>query len=714
MAINQGEAREYRISGMTCTACALRIEKVLNRLPGVVASVSFASESAMVAGLDDAAAVAAIAKAGYGAIPAGDELVPEAEQTSSWPLWLALALMLPFLADMAAMAAGIHALMLPGWLALLLATPVQFVSGWRFYHGAWHALRSGGANMDVLVALGTSAAYGYSAVLVLGGLSGHVYFEAAVVVIALVWLGKALEARAKYQTRAALYALARLQPKTARLETPEGVLERDVRLLRVGDIVRVEPGEAVPADGTVLSGESSADESLLTGESMPVDKTTGSPVFAGSLNQGSLLRVAVSHASADSQLARIIRLVREAQASKAPIQALADRIAAIFVPIVLVIALLTLAGWWWVGAGFELALVNAIAVLVIACPCALGLATPAAVIAGTGVAARHGILIKNAAALESAARLDVLALDKTGTLTQGHPAVISADFGMATSRVQALAAASRHPLSQALAAALPVDPAVSMTRMQQYPGAGSEADIAQDGQQRLLQLGSAAWLQARGVVLPDAVMTRVESGEETLVLAAEQGQYVGLAALADPIRPDAAEALARLLVMGVTPLLLTGDRAGPARAVAAQLGIQTWLAACQPADKAAEIQRRQALGERVGMVGDGVNDAPALAAADLSLAVGQGAEAAIATADITLARHDVMALVDALALARATLAKVRQNLFFAFIYNAIGIPAAAFGYLHPALAGAAMALSSVSVVANALLLQRWHPRKVAP
>ncbi|WP_374355698.1 heavy metal translocating P-type ATPase [Chitinimonas sp.] len=702
---------QLQIQGMSCAACAARIEKLLNRRPGVMASVSFASETAVVTGLDAPTALSIIEQAGFHASEVtADSPSPEMVPEPIWPLLLALLLMLPFVFDMAAMALGWHQLMLPPLLALALATPVQCLSAWRFYSGSWHALRSGAANMDVLVAMGTSAAFGYSTAVALGWLPGHVYFEASVVVIALVLLGKRLEARARLQTRAALLALARLQPKQALVEDGATPVWRDVRLLKVGDIVRVAPGEAIPADALVIAGNSSADEALLTGEAMPVAKQAGSTVFAGSLNQTGQLRLEVSKVAADSQLAQIIALVRAAQASKAPIQALADRIAAVFVPVVLAISAATLAGWWLHGAGVETALVNAVAVLVIACPCALGLATPTAVMVGTGTAARHGILIRNAAALEAAARLDILALDKTGTLTQGQAAVITADFGVAAAQVQALAAASRHPLSQALAKALPIGTG-NISTMRQLAGLGSEAIIEINGKSHTLRLGAPAWLISLGVALPEALTARLDTGGDTLVIAALDQQYLGYAALSDPLRDNAGQAIQRLQAMGIQPQLLSGDRPGPAEAIARQLGIAHWQAQCLPADKLAHIRALQANGHRVGMAGDGINDAPALAAADVSLAIGNGSDAAIAAADITVTRPDVLALVDALDIARATLRTIRQNLFFAFAFNAIGIPAAALGFLHPAIAGGAMAMSSVTVLGNALLLKRWRPRK---
>jgi Cu+-exporting ATPase len=535
-------------------------------------------------------------------------------------------------------------------------------------------------------------------------LPGHVYFEAGVFVIVLVWLGKWLETRARAGTQDALLALARLQPKTARVETEGGWVSRDVRLLRVGDVVRVEPGEAFPADGEVLSGATAVDESMLTGEAMPIDKVAGDAVYAGTLNRQGTVRCRVNRPALESQLARIIALVRDAQASKAPIQSLADRISARFVPGVLGIAALTFVAWWWYSAGLETALVNAVAVLVIACPCALGLATPTAIVVGTGVAARHGILIRHASAIEAAARLKWLALDKTGTLTEGRPSVVQADFGAATPWVQAAAAGSRHPLAQALAEVLARDRTIQIDRLEQIAGQGLEAELNDGTTRRALRLGRPEWVGMTAVpnIPPDA----------SVVAASLDGRLVGHAVLADRLRPDAEAALAVLRAQGITPVLLTGDRAEAAAAVAQRLGIEHWQAGCLPADKAAAIAKFKADGP-TGMAGDGLNDAPALAAADVSLAIGQGAEAAIAAADLTLARPDAMAIADALAIARATLQVIRQNLGFAFVYNLVGIPAAALGYLHPAMAGAAMAASSLSVLLNALRLRRWQPHSPA-
>lgn len=703
---------EYAIEGMTCAACATRIEKVLNRLPDTRASVSFASESATVSGAEPDAVLAAVARAGYAAKLADEDLpVDPVDRVAVWPMWLALVAMLPFLFDMASMSLGWHAVMMPNWLAISLATLVQTLAGWRFYVGSWHALRGGAANMDVLVAMGTTTAYLYSLAVSIGWVNGHVYFESAVVVIALVWLGKYLEIKAKRQTRGALLALARLQPRTARLEEAGQHRDIDIRLLRVDQVIRVEPGETIPADGLVLEGTTCADESLLSGEAAPVEKRPGDGVFAGTRNELGWIRVKVGKVAADSQLAGIIRLVKAAQASRAPVQALADRVSAIFVPTVLGIALLTGAAWLTFGASFETALVNTVAVLVIACPCALGLATPTAIMVGTGVAAQHGILIKNARALELAGRLKAIAFDKTGTLTAGAPAVVELTLpSVDAALVQVACAGSRHPLSKALAAAMPAIEGVQMHSLSQALGLGVTAEVTGlDAQSRTVQIGSLNWFVQLGLDLPTHLAQVNMHTGDTLVLFAVDGHYRGYARLADPIRADAQRAIATLRKANIHPVLLTGDRAAAARQVADMVGIDELRADCLPADKADYLAQLKLVYGAVGMVGDGINDAPALAAADVSFAVGQGSETAIAAADVTLGRHDVTALVDALRIARATLGKIHQNLFFAFAYNVVGIPAAALGFLHPSLAGAAMAMSSISVVGNALLLRRWRP-----
>ncbi|MGN2391908.1 heavy metal translocating P-type ATPase [Pelomicrobium sp. G1] len=715
---------ELKLSGMTCAACAARIEKVLNRLPGVQATVNFAAERARVtyspALADVPALIAAVERAGYGAAELTEETrareKAEREQAYRRELrrfWISAALTAPLLAQMVQMASGVHEELLPRSLQWLLATPVQFWIGRRFYIGAWHALRGGGANMDVLIALGTSAAYFFSAVVTAFSLGQHVYFEASAAIITLVMLGKLLEARAKGKTSAAIEALMRLQPKTARVERDGRVLEVDAASLKPGDVFLVRPGERFPVDGVVMEGASSVDESMLTGESLPVNKQPGSPVYAGTVNQQGFLRLRATGVGAETQLAAIVRMVEEAQGSKAPIQRLADRISGIFVPIVVIIAALTLAGWW-VGSGdFAGALINAVAVLVIACPCALGLATPTAIMVGTGRGAQAGVLVKNAAALERAERITTLVVDKTGTLTEGRPAVTDLVPlpGVAKSELLAVAAAleqaSEHPLARAIAerakeAGVAPLPLADFTAV---PGRGVGGRVAG----KPAMLGSLAHLESQGVKVDEALVAPLEAEGKSVVAVAWDGRLLGAIAVADRLRPTSPRAVARLKAMGIQVVMLTGDNQATARAVARQAGIDRFHAGLSPEEKRIEVLRLKEAGETVGMVGDGINDAPALAAADVSFAMGAGTDVAMETADITLMRNDLNGVADALSLSRATLAKIRQNLFFAFFYNVLGIPLAALGLLNPVIAGAAMAMSSVSVVSNALLLRRWRP-----
>ncbi|MDD3483000.1 heavy metal translocating P-type ATPase [Azovibrio restrictus] len=727
----QAQTLELAIGGMTCAACAARIEKVLNRQAGVEASVNLASERAKVRwqpGLADAARIiAAIEKAGFKAARVEGQSREEerarkeaAYQAELRRFWISAALTLPLLGQMLFMFGSPtehgHP-ELPRWLQFLLATPVQFWIGWRFYSGAWKALRGGGANMDVLVALGTTMAWGYSALVTLLGLvHQHVYFEGAAAVITLVLLGKLLEARAKARTSEAIESLVRLQPRTARLEKDGQLLEVPVDSLMPGDVFLVRAGEAVPVDGQVLEGSSAVDEAMLTGESMPVSKGAGDAVYAATHNGAGLLRCRATGVGEQTLLAGIIRLVAEAQGSKAPVQRLADRIAAVFVPVVCAIALATFLGWWLVGGDLATALVNAVAVLVIACPCALGLATPTAIMVGTGQGAKAGILIRNAEALERAEQLRVLALDKTGTLTLGQPRVTDVqDLGVGRARLLTLAASleqgSEHPLGRAILAEPEAAGAAAAEDFQNVPGHGVEGRV---GVQRL-RLGSPDWvlscITAPDPALLEAVARLQEQGKTVVALAdAEAGSLLGLISIADPLRSTSAAALARLSAAGVRPVMLTGDNPRTARAVAAEAGISDFRAGILPEGKARAVTDLKAGGMLVGMVGDGINDAPALAAADVSFAMGAGSDAAIKAADVTLMRNDLNALADALELSRATLAKIRQNLFFAFIYNVLGIPLAALGFLNPVVAGAAMAMSSVSVVSNSLRLKSWKPR----
>ena len=723
---------DLALSGMSCANCAGRIEKALRAVPGVLsAEVNLASERARVktlAAVETGALIAAVEAAGYGAqdrLAEDDRPAPGRAGLPWEQLELALALLLaaPLILPMLLAPFGWH-LMPPAWLQFLLATPVQFLVGARFYRGAWHALRARSGNMDVLVALGTSAAYGLSLYLWLVKDSPHLYFETAAMVIALVRLGKYLEARAKRRTGAALRALEALRPEQARRLNADGE-EEEVALnrLRLGDRLQIRPGERIPADGRILLGESQVDEALLTGESRPVAKGPGDEVVGGAINGEGNLHIEVSALGGETVLAGIIRLVEDAQASRAPIQQLVDRISRIFVPVVIGLAFLTLAGWLLTGHALEPALLAAVAVLVIACPCALGLATPAALMAGTGVAARHGILIKDAETLERAQGITTVVFDKTGTLTAGQlrlrqlataPGIEEHELLSLTGSLQR---GSEHPLATAVlkacrARGLDTPPASDVRAL---PGRG----LGGSWQGRALLLGNARLLAEQGLdagPLAEAARDWEDQGL-TLSWLVETGapaRVLGLLAFGDEIRPGAAEAIARLRRDGIDSWLLTGDNRGSAHQVAEALGIAQWEAEVLPADKAAVVARLQATQGGVAMVGDGLNDAPALAAAELGIAMGSGTAAARHAAGITLLQEDPRQVVAALDIARRTQRKIRQNLFWAFVYNVIGLPLAAFGLLDPVYAGAAMAFSSVSVLANALLLGRWRPSGDSP
>ena len=724
------ETLELAISGMTCAACSTRLEKVLNRLPGVEATVNLATERAVLhfepGALTLDAAKAAVERAGFGASEAASIVREEAraKQKAAWDVelrhfWIAAALTLPLALQMPAMfglwpGGEMQHDLVPRWLQLVLATPVQFWLGARFYQGAWASLRGGGANMDVLVALGTSMAYFYSLAVTLTGRHDlHVYFEASAMIITLILLGKLLEARAKARTTAALDALLRLQPKMARIERDGVLVEVPVESLSPGAIFVLRPGDAVPVDGVVEAGNSALDEAMLTGESLPVDKQPGDKVFAATVNGDAVLRCRATGVGASTLLAGIIRLVEQAQGSKAPVQRLADRVAAVFVPVVVVIAGLTFVSWWLWSGDFQLALINAVAVLVIACPCALGLATPTAIMVGTGQGARAGMLVKNAEALELAERLSVLVVDKTGTLTEGKPAVTDVVPAGAWTKSDLLAVAaaleqgSAHPIAAAVVAAAQAEGgAMAHTNaVRAVAGKGVEGRVGE----KQVMLGAPAFLEAQGVTVPEADSAPLAAAGKTLVAVAVDGMYAGVIAVADRVRSDSAAAVERLQRNGVKVVMLTGDHPATAQVIAEQTGIFEWRAGVLPADKAAAVNELRAAGERVGMAGDGINDAPALAAAEVSFAIGVGADVAVEAADITLVRNSLHGVADAIDLSRATLSKIRQNLFFAFVYNVLGIPLAAMGMLNPVVAGAAMAMSSVSVVSNSLLLKRWKP-----
>jgi Cu+-exporting ATPase len=724
------QVAEFQIYGMTCVACATRIEKALNKLEGVEAAVNFASERARVRYLPGLATpellAATIRKTGYEAVERVEANAEEekARRADAYRgelrlLWISIALSLPLLLQMFSMFGQEHSELLPRWLQLALATPVQFWIGRRFYVGGYKALRGGGANMDVLVALGTTVAYSLSAVVTLAGLRHqHVYFEASAVIITLVMLGKLLEARAKLGTSAAIEALIRLQPKTARVERDGALIEVPVASMQIGDVFIVRSGESIPVDGLVATGESGVDESMLTGESLPIHKRAGDKVYAGTLNQQGLLRCRAAGVGAATMLAGIIRLVREAQGTKAPIQRLADQVAGVFVPVVVAISALTFALWWGIGGELAPALVNAVAVLVIACPCALGLATPTAIMVGTGRGAQVGVLVKNAVALERAEKIRTLIVDKTGTLTEGKPvvtdAVPAAGFSVRDLVVAAasLESGSAHPLAHAVleyAKQQAIEP-VPMRDFHSVTGKGVQAvlDVPALGEEQTLLLGAPDFLAAGGLPVDAAAIARLVGEGKTVIAVGGAGRILGYLAIADKLRPSSREAVARLKRMGIEVVMLTGDNAETAKAIADAAGVANYRAQVLPGDKAAAVAEFKTAGQVVGMVGDGVNDAPALAAADVSFAIGAGSDVAIEAADIALMRNDLLSVVDAISLSRATLGKIRQNLFFAFIYNVLGIPFAAAGMLNPVIAGAAMALSSVSVVSNSLLLRRWR------
>lgn len=714
------------IEGMTCASCVARVEKALSQVPGVLsASVNLATEKAEVnfasGDLDVESLIAAVRKAGYEArkpSAAGDA---PAATPRRWPAWwpvaIAALLSVPLALPMAGLLLG-KDWMLDGWLQLALATPVQFWLGARFYRAGWKALKAGTGNMDLLVALGTSAGYGLSVYVLLrdaGHGMPHLYFEASAIVITLVLLGKWLETRAKRQTSEAIRALNALRPDKARLRR-NGV-DQDVPIgqIRPGDLVVVRPGERVPVDAVVVEGTSEVDESLITGESLPVTKHENDPVTGGSMNGQGLLVARTTAIGAESTLARIVRLVESAQAGKAPIQSLVDRVSSVFVPVVIGIALLTLLGWGFASGNWEAAILNAVAVLVIACPCALGLATPTAIMAGTGVAARHGILIKDAEALEVAHSVEVVAFDKTGTLTEGRPQLVAfeaanGDHGALLRASAAVQSGSEHLLARAVVEAATragaAVPAIKDVRA--VAGRGVSAEV----EGRELRLGSTRYMGELGVALGalQARAGQLQAQGRTVSWLADvtaRPALVGLLAFGDSPKATAADAVRHLHAQGIRTALVTGDNAGSARAVAAALNIETVLAEVLPEEKAAIIGSLKTGGKRVAMVGDGINDAPALAAADVGIAMSTGTDVAMHAAGITLMRGNPALVSDAIDISRRTYAKIRQNLFWAFVYNVVGIPLAAFGLLSPVIAGAAMAFSSVSVVSNALLLRRW-------
>ena len=736
------------IDGMTCASCVARVEKALGRVAGVqAASVNLATEQAQVqaeAGTDPRQLLAAVQRAGYEAslVQADVDVLAEPQRRAhdeGWKVAVAAALSLPLMLPMLGDLLGQH-WMWPAWVQALLAAPVQFWLGARFYRAGWAALKARAGNMDLLVAIGTTAAYGLSLALwwqTPPGEMPHLYFESAATVITLVMLGKWMESRAKRQTLAALEALRRLRPETARIRRQGVETEVPLSALRVGSEVVVHPGERLPTDGVIIEGRTHLDESLLTGESLPVAREAGHKVTGGALNLEGLIVVRTTAVGAETQLARIVRLVESAQARKAPIQQLVDKVSAVFVPAVIVIALVTGLAWWLLRGDAVAAILNAVSVLVIACPCALGLATPATLMVGTGMAARHGILVRDAQALETLRTVRIVAFDKTGTLTQGRPrltACVSAS-GLAEDDARllrwaaALQSGNDHPLARAVldAQGHDAEPAPAVSGLQVVAGRGVEAVL----QGRLLRLGSTRWLSESGLEpgpLQPRAAQAAASGQtvswlftpgstESAEIGQGQGQaqVLGLLTFGDQAKAGAAQAIARLRARGLRVVMVSGDNQGAAESMARTLGIDEVRAEVLPGDKAqvvGELKSGLPAGEGVAMVGDGVNDAPALAAADVSLAMaaeGAGTDVAVETAGLTLLRGDPTAVVDAWELSWAVRRKLRQNLSWAFAYNVVGIPLAAMGVLSPMVAGAAMAMSSVSVITNALTLRRWRP-----
>ena len=697
--------QEFEIAGMTCATCARRVEKALAGVDGVAqATVNLPLEKASVradGSVDSAALEAAVAAAGYELRPVAPRPPAHAgDGAQKTRLLVAVALTVPTV--LLAMLGPMHGRVL--WVQAALTAPVLFWGGLRFYVSALRGARHRAANMDTLVALGTSAAFGYSLASLFT--HGEVYFETAAVIVTFVLLGKYLEHRSRSRASQALRSLLELGAKEARvLRDGEEVLV-PVDLVAAGDLVRIRPGERIPADGVVREGRTSVDESMLTGESLPVDKAPGDEVYGGTLNAAGSVVVETTRVGAESALARIARLVEDAQVRKAPIEHLADRVSGVFVPAVLVLAALTFGGWLVTGHAAEDALVAAIAVLIIACPCAMGLATPAAIMVGSGRGAQSGILIKGGDVLERSGRLDTVILDKTGTITHGRMSVTDV---VPDDEVLALAAAvespSEHPVAQAIVAAARERgiAAQAPDEFQSFSGLGVSGRVA-----------GAAVRAGRPAFAGDApalaeTANALERSGKTVVWVSRDGEVAGLVAVADTIKPTAERAVRRLRDQGMRTLLITGDNRATAEAVAAAAGVDEVRAEVLPEDKVAAVRALQEAGRTVAMVGDGVNDAPALAQADLGIAIGTGADVALEASDLTIVGGDPVLAAAAIDLSRRTLRTIKQNLFWAFAYNVVMIPAAALGWLSPMIAAGAMALSSVSVVLNALRLRRWSP-----
>lgn len=729
------EKAEFLITGMTCAACSSRIEKVLNKLDGInAATVNLALETGTVeynpSRLTPSDIIARIEKAGYGATvkveknEGAEDFRQKELEKQQGKFVFSLILTIPLLWAMVSHFSFTSFIYLPDmlmnpWVQMALATPVQFFIGWQFYRGAYKALKNKSANMDVLVALGTSAAYFYSLYLSIAsiGSGAHMveqYFEASAVIITLIILGKLFEVRAKGRSSEAIKKLMGLQAKTALVVRDGKEMEVPLEEVMVGDIISVKPGEKIPVDGEILEGQSAVDESMLTGESIPVDKQTGDMVYGSTMNKNGFLKMKATKIGRETALAQIIRIVEQAQGSKAPIQRLADKISGIFVPIVVGIAILTFLVWYFIvdPGNFAGALVNLIAVLVIACPCALGLATPTSIMAGSGRSAELGILFKGGEHLEQTHRITTVVLDKTGTVTNGKPVltdVLLVNQGEEEEILRLVGTAekqSEHPLAQAMVDGIK-EKGIELgdaTAFEAIPGYGIEAII----KERKVVVGTRKLMKKHDIDLTDAETTiqELESDGKTAMMIAVDGDYKGIIAVADTIKETSASAIKRLKDMGLEVVMMTGDNQRTAQAIADLAGVDRVIAEVLPEQKAEEIKKLQAEGKKVAMVGDGINDAPALVTADIGMAIGTGTDVAMEAADITLMRGDLNSIADAIMMSKKTIKNIKQNLFWAFAYNTIGIPIAALGFLAPWVAGAAMAFSSVSVVLNALRLQK--------
>jgi Cu+-exporting ATPase len=728
------EKSEFVITGMTCAACSARIEKGLNKMEGVLqANVNLALEKASVeyspSAITTKDLIQKVESLGYGAMVKDEENEKEAVdyrqkeiEKQQGKFIFAAILSLPLLWAMVGHFSFTSFIYVPKafmnpWVQLALATPVQFFIGKQFYVGAYKALKNKSANMDVLVVLGTSAAYLYSVYLAIGtiGQNAHsvgLYFETSAVLITLIILGKLFEAKAKGRSSEAIKKLMGLQAKTATIIRDGKEVVIPLEDVAAGDILLVKPGEKIPVDGEILEGTSALDESMITGESVPVDKTAGDSVIGATINKNGFLKIKATRVGKDTALSQIIKVVEEAQGSKAPIQRLADTISGIFVPIVVGIAVITFLLWYfWADPGnFAEALEKLIAVLVIACPCALGLATPTSIMAGSGRAAEYGILFKGGEHLEMTHKVNTVILDKTGTITNGTPVltdvVTNGDEAEFLSLVGSAEKQSEHPLAQAIVAGIK-EKSIGLKEVSEFeniPGYGIKANVAGKtvlvGTRRLMKKYN---VDADPVL---AVMEGLEKQGKTAMLAAVDGSYAGIVAVADTIKDTSTKAIKRMKEMGLEVIMITGDNKQTAAAIAEQAGVDRTIAEVLPEGKAEEVKKLQEQGKKVAMVGDGINDAPALATADIGMAIGTGTDVAMEAADITLIRGDLNSIADSILMSHKTMQNIKQNLFWALAYNTIGIPIAAIGFLAPWLAGAAMAFSSVSVVLNALRLQK--------